>query len=616
MWNISRVKFENLFSHPETEIQVKTNGLTLIVGENLDDEGNNGAGKTTIIEAIAIALTNKSLRDLNKTSFINRDAEECTVELELVNNVLNSTLLISRTFYRKNKPVKITIVENGELNTDVTSVDEANKRIYELIGVSREDLLRYYIISQDNRYTFFTAGDVEKKEVLNRITSANMINPILDRLSSDIKSVSSTCSDHKNNVISLESKKSVLEEQLQELLNNDGVDSEIKELEESIERIKNRKQERLDKIDEYKTEMSSVSNELKKLVIPNTDELSKEKNLLKSKISEGEQTIYENKKVIRTAELDLSSKVTCPNCKEEFIQDSQLGLTIDELNTLIDSAKQENNALQKDISEYKKRVDELIDKIDESEKIMRQQQKLNTRYRMLGDLIEEETRASWSDDRKINDYLLDVHELNEKRNNNDRVLNLKGKIDDVNKSLVLAKKEVTQTEQELDLLNYWNYYMGKAGFMTYVANKAISVLEGTVNSFLKKFKSSLSVNINGFKVLKDGNVRDKIDVFVLQNGWNAEEFMSKSGGERGRISLAGVLSIQHLINMSCGGKGLNLLCLDETFHGVDSVGQERVIRILEQMGITILMITQNVSSEFNSNNRIVVKKRNGESFVE
>ena len=87
--------------------------------------------------------------------------------------------------------------------------------------------------------------------------------------------------------------------------------------------------------------------------------------------------------------------------------------------------------------------------------------------------------------------------------------------------------------------------------------------------------------------------------------------MGCSGGERGRVSLAGVLGIQHLINLSLDGRGLDLLLLDETFHGVDSRGQENMIKILENIGNTILMITQNVSSEFNSENKILIVKEDG-----
>ena len=91
--------------------------------------------------------------------------------------------------------------------------------------------------------------------------------------------------------------------------------------------------------------------------------------------------------------------------------------------------------------------------------------------------------------------------------------------------------------------------------------------------------------------------------------------MGKSGGERDRLNLAVLLSIQHLINLSTDGRGINLLVLDETFGCIDSVGQEGIIKILENLGITILMITQNISSEFNNENRVVVVKENDVSRI-
>ena len=100
MWQIKNIKFENLFSHVSSEYVFKNNTCTLIVGENRDNGGNNGAGKSTLFEAITIALTNKSLRDLKKENFINRDAEDCFISLELENKILKSTLAINRRFFR------------------------------------------------------------------------------------------------------------------------------------------------------------------------------------------------------------------------------------------------------------------------------------------------------------------------------------------------------------------------------------------------------------------------------------------------------------------------------------------------------------------------------------
>jgi DNA repair exonuclease SbcCD ATPase subunit len=177
MWHPKRIKFQNLFAHVDSEYVFNQGVCTVIFGENRDDEDceNNGAGKSTMFEAISLALTGKSLRDIDKEIFINYDAEDCRIEFELNNDVIGKTLKIVRQFFRGGKSAKVEVWENDEQNKQITSVNEANQHIIDLIGISREDLLRYFVISQDNAYTFFKAGDVEKKEVLNRITSADMI---------------------------------------------------------------------------------------------------------------------------------------------------------------------------------------------------------------------------------------------------------------------------------------------------------------------------------------------------------------------------------------------------------------------------------------------------------
>ena len=157
--------------------------------------------------------------------------------------------------------------------------------------------------------------------------------------------------------------------------------------------------------------------------------------------------------------------------------------------------------------------------------------------------------------------------------------------------------------------------MGKMGFATYLANKSIKIIEGIINSFLLKFKTEISVLMNGYKILKDSSLREKIDIFIRKDGVTASSYLSNSGGERGRVNLAGILGIHHLLNMSRNGRGLNLIILDEVFPGIDSIGQENIIRILEGLGITVLMITQVVSTGFNYQNEIRVQKIDGVSEI-
>lgn len=614
MWRPVRVKFSNLFAHQDTEYFFKNKVCTVIFGENRDAEDcdNNGAGKSTIFEAIAIALTNKSLRDLDKEMFINRDAEDCTIEFELQNDVLNSSLKIVRKFFRGSKSAKIELIENGKVNSQMTSVNEANKRIYELIGISREDLLRYYIISQDNSYTFFKAGDVEKKEVLNRITSADMINPIIEELGERKKQLTSEISEIESGISSIQDKIEFFKEQK---ANNEAVsdDYEIKAKSDRIEEIKEKRRDyekRVKKIDADIDNVQKNIEEVKSQLVP-TDDLKSKRKKFKKSIDDFEKELSDSKSILRKINAEIDGVVECPNCKHKFIQGGDLDLSYSEAVDM----KKDTEILIKDYEEKikskKSKLDGINLKIQSSESLEEKIEdfnfSINSYKRKKKSYQEEIDDASKS----INAIAEEIRRIKAESKTEKVRKELEAKLKSLSSELKGLEDSGSEKQELLEIVNYWIYYMGKNGFATYLANRAVSIIEGITNSYLRKFHSNLSVEINGYKVLKDGTVREKIDVRVLDGGISSTVFMGCSGGERGRVSLAGVLGIQHLINLSLDGRGLDLLLLDETFHGVDSRGQENMIKILENIGNTILMITQNVSSEFNSENKILIVKEDG-----
>ena len=288
MWNPSKIEIYNLFAHKESVYDFKNNTCTVIFGKNETDRGleNNGAGKTTLFEAICIALTNESLRAIKKDSFINRDEEECKIVFHLHNPVLKMKLRISRQFFRGNKSAKIEIWENDKLNKQVVSVNEANKRVLELIGISREDLLRYFIISQDNRYTFFTASDGEKKEIMNRITSADMINPVIEELDLRYKEKNAEYKEIDDEIGKLSDKKELLVEQREEVLANDNTEEELKELSEKISEAEEEIGEIDGNLDKWKKAVKTREEQIQAITVEDTTQLKKDRKKLKEEMEE------------------------------------------------------------------------------------------------------------------------------------------------------------------------------------------------------------------------------------------------------------------------------------------------------------------------------------------
>lgn len=619
MWNLTKIEINNFFSHQHSEYEFKNNCCTLIVGENRDKGGNNGAGKTTLFEAITLALTGNTLRGLKKESFINWDYDQCSISLSLDNEVLKQTLTINRQYFRGSKSAKVELIEDGEINSHITSVNEADKRIAELIGISREDLLRYFIISQDNLYTFFTAGDNEKKEILNRITSADMINPIIEHLANDKKEWEKRRQEVKDKISEQEVRKVAFTEQAEAIREAANNDSEIKDKEERIKRCEKQREALDNEISELSRRITDIENKIKKISIKDidVDKIKKQIQRIKKHIDANENTKSENKSIIRYAKSDLSGKVICPNCGENFMPDSELKLSVEETENLLKAAEQENKTIDNTISKLETEKDKFNDKIKEYEEKKAQideyEDKIKRLNRRKKDKIEEQSSIY----EKIKRYKNEIDELKNNVLDSSALKKINDKIKECEKKEKELSNELKPIEDELEEINFWSYYMGKNGFKTMLANKAISVIEGSTNSYLRKFKSDLTVNVNGFTILKDGTVREKIDIYVLQDGMNPQVFMGMSGGERGRVKLAGILALQHLINMSLNGRGLNLVILDETLEGgIDIKGTMEFMSILENVGGTILLITQKIDEINTIQNKLRVIKEDGVSHYE
>lgn len=619
MWNPESIVIDNLFAHKHSEYKFKNNQCTVIFGKNNTDRGmeNNGAGKTTLLEGIAIALTNESLREVKKEAFINRDEEDCRIDFTLSNSVLKKKLRIIRQFFRSNKPVKIEVYENDVLNKQIVSVAEANKRIYELIGISREDLLRYFIISQDSRYTFFTASDGDKKEIMNRITSANMVNPVLEELSLRLKEKEAEYKIVSDEVNELSTRKEILEEQAEELVKQDNTEEEVNELKDKIDEALSESDEADKLIKKYTSAIKLRYEQIEAISVEDVTDLKKQRKNLKKEIEEVDDELEYCKLIKKKAQAVIDDIIVCPKCGEEITEKNELEITPEDARNLLNEADETIPKLEKKLRIKNKKLKALKDKIEEADRAQEIIEGLEEEKAQYERKLRRKTEESKDLKDKIEKWENEIKTLKKKKKDNKLLQSLKKQIEECQNGIDARSEAVDKFTEEIDMIRFWQFNMGRSGFVTYLANKSIKVIEGITNSFLKRFDVDLSVIINGFTILKSGEVREKIDVFVQSDGTTAETFKAKSGGERGRVSLAGVLGIQHLINLSTNGKGLNLLCFDECFHGIDSKGQENIIKIFEKMGVTILMITQNVSETFNSENKLyVVKDRNIARYVD
>lgn len=223
MWKIQHIECENFISFKRAELDIPQNVCTLIYGLNNDNlqQRNNGTGKSSIIEAIAFALTGEPLRSVDKVEEIINDASDtANVYMELVNDYDKTSFTIERTIDRKN-PQFIEChkydehsVEIEQNKTSQPTVLDYNRCILEEIGLTKDDIYSNFILSNSKYKSFFDASDKAKKAMINRFSGADMVDETIAMLQKDRIPVEETLTKAKEHKIAVESKLEVIDGQL------------------------------------------------------------------------------------------------------------------------------------------------------------------------------------------------------------------------------------------------------------------------------------------------------------------------------------------------------------------------------------------------------------------
>lgn len=198
MWKLKSIEAENLCAFRSLAYTLQQGVTTLIFGNNKDNDSqqSNGAGKSALLECIAVGLTGSPLRKIRTEEIINDAAEQCRITLYLSNNASNEELIIARSIPRKGaSTVACKLYRGGELvTTDEAvqhSVDAYNKYILEKLGITREELLNNFILSKYRYEDFLSSSDKEKKEIINRFSNGILVDEAITRVEEDIEPLSS-----------------------------------------------------------------------------------------------------------------------------------------------------------------------------------------------------------------------------------------------------------------------------------------------------------------------------------------------------------------------------------------------------------------------------------------
>lgn len=241
MWCPKRLIANRFMAYEAIDYNFLEEHSVMIQGKNLTDDGqdSNGACKSALLEAVGVLLTGKCIRlDTSAKELVMHGEKSSYLEFTLENPVLKQVITIKRELFSNTKSATLEIEFNEEPMSDITSVNEGNDRILELLGIERDDLLNYYLISKERYVPFYKLPDSKKKAVIGRFSNSDMIAPIEGELDENIAAVQEVINDIMNTIerhnIKIETYANDMDsfsvEEMQEKR-----DAKVKSLKESIE---------------------------------------------------------------------------------------------------------------------------------------------------------------------------------------------------------------------------------------------------------------------------------------------------------------------------------------------------------------------------------------------
>ncbi len=525
------IKWKNFLStgNQYTEVDFTKNKTNLIVG-------TNGAGKSTVLDALTFSLFGKPFRKINKPQLINSvNEKDCRVEVEF--SIGNTEWKVVRGI----KPALFEIWRNDTaLDQSAAALDQQKWLEQNVLKMNYKSFTQIVILGSSTFVPFMQLSAANRREVIEDLL--------------DIKIFSSMNMVIKEKIRQSKEEVKVLELKKESLLDK------VKMQQEFIEELENRGKESIDtnnrKISDLDKEIHQHMNENCSLEEPLYEYIREQDKLvgyaeklrklgnLKGKISQKVSTITKEHKFF-------TENTVCPTCTQSIEEVFRINR--------INDAQSKAKELQ---SGYK----ELEEAIKEEEERERQFNTLSKEISKLTNGISQNNIKINGLRRQIRNLESEIQVLTENlanRNSEHEKLesfkdNLKTTYDD------LASKK--------DTINYYDF--------------SYSLLKdgGVKSKIIKKYLPLINQQVNRYLQMMDFYIN-----FTLDEEFNEtvqspihEDFSyaSFSEGEKMRIDLALLFTWREVARMK-NSVSTNLLIMDEVFDSsLDGFGTEEFLKII------------------------------------
>ena len=530
-----KVRYKNFLSTGNnfTEIDLTKSKTTLIVGEN-------GAGKSTMIEAISFSLFGKPYRNITKPQLVNSiNGKGLHVEIEF--SVGKNQFKVVRGM----KPSVFEIYQNNVLiNQDSNARDYQKHLETNILKLNHKSFHQVVVLGSSSFVPFMELPTGTRRQVIEDLLDIQIFSKMNLLVKESIAKIKERVKELDYNTTLVEDRVRVQRKYIKDIseMNEEYVSRNV----DAIER--NRKE-----IEELQTKTDAIEmwiNQQDPNVQSKLSKLTKELNELKSY-----KTVFNTQAKSIVEETKFYEKNDhCPSCTQTITKD----LKDEKINQSREKAKQLKNNIDEaeaaitNTSDQITALTELLGKITEAQNTItmnnRQIERLQSDNLKLEKEISE-LNNSVGDLSKANQELDDLHEQMNKTNNQKLVLSEERKYNDA----------------MLEMLK-------DSGIKTKIISEYLPVMNTLINKYLQilDFFVSFHLDENFNEVIRSRH-RDDFS------------YSSFSEGEKQRIDLALLFAWRQIARMK-NSVSTNLLIMDEVMDAsIDSEGLDNLYQILSTL---------------------------------
>ena len=527
------VKWKNLLStgNSFTTIFLDRQPTTLIVGDN-------GSGKSTILDALTFVLFNKPFRIVKKA--------------QLVNSVNNSETVVEVNFeigtrkyrvMRGIKPNKFEIYCNDKMvNQDASSRDYQKYLEQNILKLNYRSFTQVVILGNASFIPFMQLKSVHRREVVEEILDIKIFSLMNMLVKNQIKDITDELRDIDYNKELTEEKIGLQGKYIEDLKKNKD-----KIIREKLSKIDNNQ----DTIDDKVKDRETLKTENEMLLQDIADRIEVEDKLVK--LNDIKSTLVEKHKQ-HSKKIDFyKNNDECPECKQTIDKDFKENM-ITEKNKDVDTIIKGMKQLKIELDEKTKRsktIKGVTTKIRENDVKVARLHSSITELEKFNTQLETEMKS--------------FQEGGVGQSDEDKLKELKENLEKISEQRHKLREDKLYLEASKSMLQ-------DSGIKTKIIKQYLPIMNKLINTYLTSMEFYVNFTLNeNFEETIKSRYRDEFT------------YASFSEGEKMRIDLALLFTWRAIAKMK-NSTNTNLLILDEIFDSsLDGTGTDEFLKILNTL---------------------------------